>query len=597
MPSGMAGFSFAAADTSPASRIGKVMGKTMLTTIRFHAGALLLTLMLTTGFAAQAQSGRAVAEDSEPFVYQVESLQNGTNADGALQLDTPRGMVEAFTAAGAEEDWVAASAAMDFANIEAGPERQQELAAQLYDLVNHSVAIDWVDLPDRPDAVDTLSSSENPMAGVARRSLRLASLDLDGRPVPIRLARVQAPGGEPLWVFSRQTVENVPDLYAIYGPTRFEQSLPPALRKQAFWTLAWWEVIALPLILLVGALAAALTYRAIGRLRDGMNEDGKLRGVFQAVHLPATLLAFAGTFAVIRSTFFRLSGPVSDVLNPLQLLLIIAAVIGILLSALEFLFDFATSRRTEKLEAPENNEDRNFYTKMSAIRRILTAILLLAGVGFLVVASNLSSTLGFSIIASAGVLGLVLVFAARKVLGDIMASVQIAFAQSARIGDAVQYGGQWCYVEKIGFTHLRLRTWDERRVIAPVSAFTSESFENWTKQDPSLMVHVELELDHRADVDALRGPFREFVESDEDVLDPEDAACEVIGHSSRAMVVRFMARAQDPKIGWKMHCRLREHMLAAAAHLDAASGNEPAPAFLPREREERMDMSVEEEVG
>ena len=176
-----------------------------------------------------------------------------------------------------------------------------------------------------------------------------------------------------------------------------------------------------------------------------------------------------------------------------------------------------------------------------------------------------------------------------------MSSVQIAFAQTARIGDAVQYEGQWCFVEKIGFTHLRLRTWDERRVIAPLSDFTNKSFENWTKRDASLMMHVELELDNRADVEKLRGPFREFVEQDEDVVDPEDASCEVVGQTGRAMVVRFMARSSDPKCGWKMHCRLRERMLAVAAGLDAAAANEPVPTYLPREREVRMDLARKDE--
>ena len=324
--------------------------------------------------------------------------------------------------------------------------------------------------------------------------------------------------------------------------------------------------------------------------------DGRQRKDLRRIgghHLPAALLAFAGTFALVRESFFRLSGPVRDLLDPLQLFLFIAAVIGIALSVIDSLFDFATTRRTSKLEAPENAADRNFYTKLSAIRRIVIALILLAGIGFLLIASNLSSTLGFSIVASAGVIGLVLVFAARKALGDIMASVQIAFAQTARIGDAVFYEGRWAYVEKIGFTHLRLRTWDERRIIAPVSSFTSESFENWTKQDPSLMMHVELELDNRADVDALRKPFREFIESDEDVIDPDDATCQVVGQSAKAMIVRFMARGPDPRSGWKMHCRLREHMLAAASRLDAASGNEPAPAFIPREREVRMDADAD----
>ncbi|WP_318656095.1 mechanosensitive ion channel family protein [Qipengyuania atrilutea] len=538
-----------------------------------------------------AQSGRQVAHGSEPYVYEVETLSNGSAPASPLELDTPMGMMETFMAAGKRGDWDRASAALDMTNVDGGenPEAARAYAARLYDLLNRSVSLDWASLPDRPDAVDTETSSKDPMAGTARRSIIVGELEWDGRTVPIRIARVQEPGGEPLWVFSRQSVANVPALYAIYGPTKFEQALPAPLREQAFWTLAWWEVIALPIILLIAAFAAALTYFAINRWRHRLDQDTKLYGILQAVHLPATLLAFAGTFAAVRATFFRLSGPVKDLLDPLQLVLVLAAVIGIALAVIDYLFDFATSRRTDELEAPENNADRNFYTKMSAIRRIVTALLLVAGIGFLLVASDISNTLGFSILASAGLVGLILVFAARKVLGDIMASVQIAFAQTARIGDAIYYCGRWCYVEKIGFTHLRLRSWDERRIIAPLGDFTSDSFENWTKQDPTLMMHVELELDNRADVEALRKPFREFVESDEDVVHPDEAKCQVVGQSARAMVVRFMARAPDPKTGWAMHCRLREHMLAAASRLDASSDREPAPAFIPREREVRMD--------
>ena len=355
--------------------------------------------------------------------------------------------------------------------------------------------------------------------------------------------------------------------------------------------LAWWELIVLPLVLIVAAMAGLLTYLAIRRLRERYDTDTKIGGVLQAVHLPVTLLAFAGTFGLVRNSVLRLSGPAKDLLDPFQLILVIAAILGIALAAIEALFEFATNRRTDELEAPGNHEDRNFYTKMSAIRRIVTALLLLAAVGFLLVASNIADTLGFSILASAGVLGLVLAFAARKVLGDIMASVQIAFAQTARIGDAVQFEGQWCFVEKIGFTHLRLRTWDERRVIAPVSTFTGESFENWTKQDASMMTHVELQLDNRADVDALREEFCKFANQDEDVVDPEDAVCEVVAQDARSKTVRFMARAADPKTGWSMHCRAREHMLDFAARLDATA--EPLPVYFAREREVTLEGSAE----
>ncbi|APE29184.1 mechanosensitive ion channel family protein [Aurantiacibacter gangjinensis] len=552
--------------------------------------ALLLSLCFIIAAPLAAQE-RDVAQGSDAYVYEVDRLQNGAGSqDLPLQLDTPLGLLETFMEAGAEGRWADAAAALDYQTLEAGGDVDREqVAAQLYDLLYRSLSIDWAGLPDRPDAVDTLTSSEDPMAGTPRRSLRVGVLMLEGRPKTIRIARVQEAGGEPLWVFSRQTVANVPALYEVYGPTRFEEALPAPLRKQAFFTLAWWEVLALPLILLAGAIAAALTYRAIGSFRERADEDSRAYGVLQAIHMPVTLLAFAGTFAVVRETFFRLSGPARDVLDPIQILLVVAAGVAIILSVLEALFNFATSRRTDELEAPDNHADRNFYTRLSALRRIVTAVVLLAGIGIIIIASNLSNTLGFSIIASAGALGLVLVFAARKALGDIMASVQIGFAKTARIGDAVQFAGQWCYVEKIGFTHLQLRTWDERRIIAPVSSFTSESFENWTKQDASLMVHIELELDNRADVDQLRSAFRDFVREDDDVIDPDDAKCEVIDQNAKAMIVRFMARSPDPKTGWAMHCRMRENLLAAASRFDAGAGNEPVPAFIAREREVRMD--------
>lgn len=557
-----------------------------------------LIALLFACFATQgtAQSGREVAQAPEPYIYEVEALQNG-KASGALDLETPMGLLESFLEAGSQGDWSRAAAGLDLADIEGGadPATSQRVAKQLYDLLKRTVSFDWASLPDRPDAVDVSTSSKDPMAGIARRSLTIARLELGDRMVPMRIARVQEPGGEPVWVFARQSVANVPALYDRYGPTAFERSLPAGLREQAFWTLAWWEVIALPIILLISGFVAALTYLAISRWRARQEDETKLTSVLRALHLPATLLAFAGTFALIRIFFFRLSGPVKDLLDPLQLILVIAAALGIMLAVIEALFEFATSRRTDELEDPSNHEDRNFYTKMSAIRRIITALLLLAALGFLLVASSISSTLGFSIIASAGILGLVLAFAARKVLGDMMASVQIAFAQTARIGDAVSYDGVWCYVEKIGFTHLRLRTWDERRIIAPVSDFTNESFENWTKHDARQMMHVVLELDNRADVDVLRDAFHEFIADDEDAIDLDDAKCQVVAQNASAMSVRFMARSPDPKRGWNMECRLREHLLSVASKLDAAAGNESVPAYLPREREVRMDLAGEDD--
>ncbi|WP_237487310.1 hypothetical protein [Parapontixanthobacter aurantiacus] len=61
--------------------------------------AAILFAMFAAG--AQAQSERQVAQGSEPYVFQVDTLQNGGSAgETLLDLDTPLGLMETFMDAG-----------------------------------------------------------------------------------------------------------------------------------------------------------------------------------------------------------------------------------------------------------------------------------------------------------------------------------------------------------------------------------------------------------------------------------------------------------------------------------------------------------------
>lgn len=562
--------------------------------IRLSQALVFLVLALLASFAlvapAFSQSG---GSSSEPYVYEVDSINPGLRTTfSGPQNDTPQALMEAFMEAGRNEDWREASGALDLSYLPVSEQAGQgpELARKLHSVLKRAMTIDWAGLPDRPDAVDVTSSDKDPMAGIARRNLMLARVSTEDRSVSIRMHRLNVDGGEPVWLFASQTVENVPALYERYGPSEFEQKMPPWLRAPAFWTLAWWEVIAIPLVLLIALLAAAGTWVAIRTFcrRYGETLPGRILAAMKA---PAAILAFAGTFAVVRRIVFTFSGAVNTLLDPLQTLLIVIALAALFLAVIEAILDMVADSQIDDLGKPDHEKDRNYYTTLSAVRRIIIVLLILLGIGIVLIQTNMTDTLGFSLLAGAGMFSLVLAFAARKMLSDIMASMQIAFAKTARIGDAVEFNGEWCYVEKIGFTHLRLRTWDDRRIMAPVASFVQSSFENWTKQDASLLKLAHLRLDHRADVDALRKEFAKFVEDEDGICDKENAKIQVVDHDASGMWLRMIARSPDPATGWDMHCRMREYMLAAAARLDAAAGNEPAPAYLPREREVRIDLA------
>ncbi|MBC6715848.1 mechanosensitive ion channel [Aurantimonas sp. DM33-3] len=533
----------------------------------------------------------AAAQDSAPTrYYEIDTLNSGLPpAEAYIGHETPQGMMESFVAAANARNWEMAAHMLDLSDID--PALQAEmgpvLAKRMFDIAENGMWLDWGDLSDRPDAMATNVAAENPMAGEPRRNIRLAILELPDRPVSVRIARVKPADGEPVWLFSRQTVGNILALHEIYGPTRFEQSLPGFMRERAFWTLAWWEVVALPLVLLIAIGAALLVHAWIGRVK--WRQPSRIaRRILDSIQMPVALMACVGTFSLVNTLLFTFSGAVNRFLTPLQSTLFVIALAMIGVRIVDAVLDRVVQRNVEALGDSEAAEQRDLYTNISAARRVAIVLALGAGVSLVLIQTNAFESLGFSLLASAGVIGLVLAFAARSVLANIMASLQIALAKTARIGDAVLYDDQWCYVEKINFTYIQLQTWDNRRLIVPVNELVSHTFENWTKQDSSITKIVALRLDHRADVDRLREAFQEFVQNDEDVINRETADVYVVDQDRSGMLVWFLAAASDPSTGWTMQCRLRETMLKAVVRLEAENGGPVADraVYLPREREE-----------
>jgi len=533
----------------------------------------------------------AAAQDSAPTrYYEIDTLNSGLPpAEAYIGHETPQGMMESFVAAANARNWEMAAHMLDLSDID--PALQAEmgpvLAKRMFDIAENGMWLDWGDLSDRPDAMATNVAAENPMAGEPRRNIRLAILELPDRPVSVRIARVKPADGEPVWLFSRQTVGNILALHEIYGPTRFEQSLPGFLRERAFWTLAWWEVVALPLVLLIAIGAAFLVHAWVGRVK--WRQPSRIaRRILDSIQMPVALMACVGTFSLVNTLLFTFSGAVNRFLTPLQSTLFVIALAMIGVRIVDAVLDRVVQRNVEALGDSEAAEQRDLYTNISAARRVAIVLALGAGVSLVLIQTNAFESLGFSLLASAGVVGLVLAFAARSVLANIMASLQIALAKTARIGDAVLYDDQWCYVEKINFTYIQLQTWDNRRLIVPVNELVSHTFENWTKQDSSITKIVALRLDHRADVDRLREAFQEFVQNDEDVINRETADVYVVDQDRSGMLVWFLAAASDPSTGWTMQCRLRETMLKAVVRLEAENGGPGTDhaVYLPREREE-----------
>src|SRR5438132_5830971 len=118
---------------------------------------------------------------------------------------------------------------------------------------------------------------------------------------------------------------------------------------------------------------------------------------------------------------------------------------------------------------------------------------------------------GVSLFASAGVAGIVAGLAARPMLSNLIAGVQIAMTQPIRLEDSVVVENEWGWVEEITSTYVVIRLWDWRRLVVPLSYFIERPFQNWTRDTQSLIGAIAFHVDYCTDVSRIRQRLEEAV--------------------------------------------------------------------------------------
>jgi small-conductance mechanosensitive channel len=204
---------------------------------------------------------------------------------------------------------------------------------------------------------------------------------------------------------------------------------------------------------------------------------------------------------------------------------------------------------------------RQLRTQLGLVRRIVTSVLVVttAAVAILLLVPSLR-TLGTSLLASAGVIGIIAGVAAQSTLSNLIAGLQIAFGDSVKIGDTVVVEGEWGIVEEITLAFLTVRIWDDRRLTMPVSYFNNKPYENWSRGGPQITGTVYLFLDHSTPVPLLREHLQEYLRTRAD-WDGRDWGLQVTDSTPTNIVVRATMSAANADDVWNLRCAVREEML------------------------------------
>lgn len=204
---------------------------------------------------------------------------------------------------------------------------------------------------------------------------------------------------------------------------------------------------------------------------------------------------------------------------------------------------------------------RRLRTQLTLVRRVVTAVLAMvaAALAMLLVFPSLK-TLGASMLASAGIIGIIAGVAAQSMLGNLFAGLQIAFGDSVRIGDTVVVNGEWGTVEEISLAFLTIRIWDDRRLTMPVSYFNSQPYENWSRGGPQITGTVYLHLDFSAPIAELREKLHAFLQTREE-WDRRTWSLVVTDTTPTTLQVRAAMSARNADDVWTLRCAVREELI------------------------------------
>ncbi|WP_060879295.1 mechanosensitive ion channel family protein [Streptomyces scabiei] len=203
---------------------------------------------------------------------------------------------------------------------------------------------------------------------------------------------------------------------------------------------------------------------------------------------------------------------------------------------------------------------RRVRTQVTLIMRVVSAIVGVVAAASMLLTFPAMRAAGASLLASAGLLGIVAGIAAQSTLSNLFAGLQIAFGDMVRLGDVVVVEGEWGTVDEITLTFLTVRTWDERRITMPVSYFTSKPFENWSRGGAQMTGTVFLHVDHAAPLPAMRDRLRDILRSCP-AWDGRHYDLTVTDATPSTMEVRALVTAKDPDDLWTVRVTVREQLI------------------------------------
>jgi len=332
----------------------------------------------------------------------------------------------------------------------------------------------------------------------------------------------------------------------------------------------WTAVAAVALAAVLAAMAVHLFVRPLlMRLtRGAVVWQAILAATEQAAGAALPLAALQVVWGLAPDSLRHIAG-----IRHINGLLLITALTWLVMRSIHGLANGVVARHPVTVD--DNLQARRIQTQTKVLARSAMVLVLIGGVSMALMTFPGARQLGASLLASAGVLGLVGGLAARPVFSNLIAGLQLALAQPIRLDDVLIVQGEWGRVEEITGTYVVMKLWDERRLIVPLQWFIENPFQNWTRTSAAIHQSVFLHVDFATPLEPLRAELRRVV-SEAPEWDGRTAALAVTDATEHSMKLRVLVSAGAAGPAFDLGCKVREALFAFLAR--------EYPASLPRIR-------------
>jgi small-conductance mechanosensitive channel len=219
---------------------------------------------------------------------------------------------------------------------------------------------------------------------------------------------------------------------------------------------------------------------------------------------------------------------------------------------------------------------RAAQTQIHLLRRVVSIVVLIVAVALMLVQFEVVRTVGVSLLASAGIAGIVIGLAAQRTIATLIAGVQLSLTQTVRIGDVVIVEGEWGTVEEMNLTYICVKVWDERRLVVPIAHFLEKPFQNWTRGSQELLGTVFFHADYALPLEAVREALDGVLEGNP-LWDGRTKGVLVTDAKPQTIEVRALVSAKNASDQWDLRCEVREKLIAWLREYEGGR-------FLPRVR-------------